>query len=119
MGLSDVRIGKGLEGAAPSGKMKLLPFTTPENQLSGRFSVCCGGGEAQNTHNHLILDSAKKVNNDVFIMEVFLFVVIGYVFWCSVAVWVVVCLFVFLNYWIFKKFKPLILPNELRGRHYV
>lgn len=36
MGLSDVRIGKGLEGAAPSGKMKLLPFTTPENQLSGR-----------------------------------------------------------------------------------
>lgn len=36
LGLGDVGIGKELEGAAPSGKMKLLLFTSPENQLSRR-----------------------------------------------------------------------------------
>lgn len=36
LGLGDVGIGKELEGAAPSGKIKLLLFTSSENQLSRR-----------------------------------------------------------------------------------
>lgn len=45
-------------------------------------------------HNHLILDSAKEVNNDVLACFFFLCGFLCTFFWWCVAVWVVVCLFV-------------------------
>lgn len=59
-------------------------------------------------HNHLclLLDSARGMNHNVLVLGFFLFLV-------------VVFLFILFYLFFFFKFKPVMPPDDLRGRYYV